>query len=599
MPAIDIVVADALDQATDGYISLGQVSEHLTCEAGALDPASYDHEHLAALRAAACFQVTADGTFHGDFAGNGAAPWPRTLDQVSPHVLEVWLAYAGRARSAGMRAHLYDLLTSAGFSPPYAHARQAIEAYREAVPEFLAAEDTNRGRLRAAESLIRALGLAAQMNQRDLRDRVVSDILALADVLLGADAVPYRLVYRLLEALHARRLELDAVRSLIERAGDMCDVIMLKVAFLRLLRMMDPDSAAQKGIDRRSVTAMIADADRSTGALRLLTLSDAATVARDAGLTDLFQDAMRKIQAMNRDDLGLAALGGVRVQLTQQELDAARAAVDQASSLAEALWQIAAASAPAGDVAFAQQAAKSLMRTAPLTASIPRGRINPVGPVPVSPASSDPLADTLARFQVLNLHRRGLAITVQLDRVRERFDPDEGDLTAVLAHDAIGSPSKTSMLVHVFQHFWAGQDAAAVHLALPRVEDLLREIERSRNGPVVSVAQGRTPGGMSQLGALIAAMPAAGFDQNWTRSFELLLTDGEHGGSVEFAGVPPAEPVQALDERGGAQRPCQQVQGQVVGGDVQLGNDLAGIGRRRGTYQEPGRARVAARARRC
>ena len=77
-----------------------------------------------------------------------------------------------------------------------------------------------------------------------------------------------------------------------------------------------------------------------------------------------------------------------------------------------------------------------------------------------------------------------------------------------------------------------GQDDAAVHLALPRVEDLLREIERSRNVPVVSVAQGRTPGGMSQLGALIGAMPAAGFDQNWTRSFELLLTDGEHGLNV-------------------------------------------------------------------
>ena len=75
----------------------------------------------------------------------------------------------------------------------------------------------------------------------------------------------------------------------------------------------------------------------------------------------------------------------------------------------------------------------------------------------------------------------------------------------------------------------AGLTDVAVHLALPRVEDLLREIERSRDVPVLSVAQGRTPGGMSQLGSLIAAMPTAGFDQNWTRSFELLLTDGEDG----------------------------------------------------------------------
>ena len=328
--------------------------------------------------------------------------------------------------------------------------------------------------------------------------------------------------------LHARRLEPVAVRSLIEPACAVCDFIQLKVAFLRLLRAMDPDPAAQKGIDRRIVTAMIADADRSTGALRQLMLTDAATVARDAGLTDLSQDVTRKIQAMRRDDLGLVALGSVRVQLSQQELDAARAEVDQAASLAKRSGGSLPHPRRRG-YRRAQQAAQILTRTAPLASSIPRGRINPVGPVPVSPASSDPLASTQARFQVLYLNRRGLAIALQLDRVRERFDPDEGDLTAVFAHDAIGSASKTGMLVHAFRHFWAGQDDAAVHLALPRVEDLLREIERSRNVPVVSVAQGRTPGGMSQLGSLIAAMPAAGFDQNWTRSFELLLTDGEHG----------------------------------------------------------------------
>jgi len=79
-------------------------------------------------------------------------------------------------------------------------------------PGFLAVEETNRGRLRAVESLIRALGLAAQMNQRDLRDLATRDILALADGLLSTQPVPSGLVYRLLEALHTRRLEPDAVR---------------------------------------------------------------------------------------------------------------------------------------------------------------------------------------------------------------------------------------------------------------------------------------------------------------------------------------------------------------------------------------------------
>jgi hypothetical protein len=94
--------------------------------------------------------------FYGDLAGNGTVPWPRTLDQLSPDVLGIWQAYAGQTRSAGLRAHLYDLLASARFPPPYAHARQAIQAYRE-VPGFLGADDTNCGRLRAvAPKLITA-----------------------------------------------------------------------------------------------------------------------------------------------------------------------------------------------------------------------------------------------------------------------------------------------------------------------------------------------------------------------------------------------------------------------------------------------------------
>lgn len=45
----------------------------------------------------------------------------------------------------------------------------------------------------------------------------------------------------------------------------------------------------------------------------------------------------------------------------------------------------------------------------------------------------------------------------------------------------------------------------------------------------MNVAKGNTPGSVSQLGLLIAGMPAAGFDENWKRSFALLLTDGEYG----------------------------------------------------------------------
>ena len=149
MSAVDTVVADAVGRATDGFLAYSQVSEQLARESETLDPASYDHAHLDAIRSAVCFRLLPDGMFYGDFAGNGPVPWPRTLAGLSPEVLDLWQAYADYVESAALRAHLHDLLTTAGVSSPHVHARAAVSAYREAVPMFLASAEKTRGQLRA------------------------------------------------------------------------------------------------------------------------------------------------------------------------------------------------------------------------------------------------------------------------------------------------------------------------------------------------------------------------------------------------------------------------------------------------------------------
>jgi hypothetical protein len=399
--------------------------------------------------AALCFRLLPDGTFHGDSAGSGPVPWPRTVAELPSEVLDLWDAYAGRVRSPGLRARLHDLLAAAGTSGRHTHSRGAISAYREAATGFLVSAEELRGQLRAVESLARALDIAVRMNQRDLRELVTQDMIGVADSLLGEQAVPAGLVYQLLERLQSHRLEVDAVRSRTERACAACpDNIHLLVAFLRLLRSSYADPVTQKDIDRRIVTAMIASAEASPPMLRLLTLNDAAVQARNAGLNELFSDLARKIQGTQRADLGLVPAARIPVQLTPAELDAALAEVDQAADLADALWRIAGPSPPAGSTAVAEQAARALSSGAPLASSIHRGSINPAGPVPVSLAGTDGQASVAALFQVLSLERAGLAVEAQLDRVRERFAPGEAALTAVVACKALGSESRTRMLVH-------------------------------------------------------------------------------------------------------------------------------------------------------
>jgi hypothetical protein len=124
----------------------------------------------------------------------------------------------------------------------------------------------------------------------------------------------------------------------------------------------------------------------------------------------------------------------------------------------------------------------------------PRGRINPAGPVPVSLEGRDGQASVVPYSRSCTWNAQVSRWRRSFERVRERFAPNEAALTAVLAHKALVSESRTRILVHAFTHFWAGVDDAAIHLVLPRVEALLREIERDRGVPVVSAPRERPPG---------------------------------------------------------------------------------------------------------
>ncbi len=79
-------------------------------------------------------------------------------------------------------------------------------------------------------------------------------------------------------------------------------------------------------------------------------------------------------------------------------------------------------------------------------------------------------------------------------------------------------------LASAFRYFWLGELDAAACVALPQVEQILRQLLRPRV-PIVSVAKGQTPDTVDQLGGLIRSMPAAGYPTDWSRALELLLVD--------------------------------------------------------------------------
>ena len=533
MTDADPVVLGATDLATQDFSTFSSAVERLTHEVSKLDPTTYDPVHLDAVRAAIGFRLLSNGTFSGEYAGLLSAPWPRTIDQVGPDALLVWAAYADAAASPVMRAHLHHLLAAAKADRPHIHAQAAITAYRDAVPTLRAA-DTISARIRAAESLVHALGLARRMNQKDLIGPVVTDMVTMVENLLDTAPSALGLLHRLLDALLAANADSATVSALIERAVTASeDNIILHQEFLRLLRRLCVDDVGRNAVDRRTVSAMIDTAEKKmTGLPSLLLFNDAATKAQQVGLTDLAEEARKKMQAMEVQDLGMAIFS-TPLELTLAERDAALVEVDQADTLLEALWRIAAMPAPAGTDAEAERAAKAVMPNAPLATSIPRGTINPAGPVPTAPASTDGLENTKATYRKTAMLRAGLVFEVQLDRIWERFTPSVEDLAGVMDCAELGTASRTKMLARAFKFYSTGEDDdASVHLAVPRVEALAREIVRGHGVPMLTVAQGATSGGVVQLGTLISNMATIGFDEDRRHSFALTFTDGERGLNV-------------------------------------------------------------------
>ncbi|MFJ4151890.1 hypothetical protein ACIP10_30555 [Streptomyces galbus] len=289
--------------------------------------------------------------------------------------------------------------------------------------------------------------------------------------------------------------------------------------FLKLLREEAPE-ARWPGIDTAIVNALLDAADADTGFRRHNLLTRAATVARDRGLSELRACAEMALQQTDPDSLGWIRLRRQLI-LPPGLIAGARAHIDAAADLTDALWRTTLDVHPVmREDSDDAHPLDGLLR-------IPRTRINTAGPIQVAPpVEADD--DQVVGLQVRAMDVVGLLAAEQIDRVYERFEPDEAELIGALVHDAVLPLPRARILADAFGYFWLDELDAAVCIALPQVEQILRQLLRPRV-PIVSVAKGQSPGTVAQMGALIRSMPAAGYPRDWSRALELLLVDSDRG----------------------------------------------------------------------
>ncbi|NUL02544.1 hypothetical protein HRW07_04640 [Streptomyces lunaelactis] len=519
MPQVEPSVLGALMEAAKDAVSYEAIAVVLA--AADIDTTTAAAQQRDALLAALRLRLSGTGKaqgFTGTLPGDPLKGRSASLTEVTADQLEIWSAYAGAVSNPFVRGRLHHLLLVAGHGRKPDRARGAAAGYLDAAALLLAAPERVSGLLRATECLRWAGDLARAFNQKDLQKRVTEDMVALVDRVLADTEDKPGIADRLLEGLRVQRYDITdfAERAARRYASD----VHARVGFLKLLLQEVAPGPRRTDIDTQIVSALLDAADADTGFRRHDLLTRAATEARDRGLSELRARAEMALQQTDPDSLGWTRL---RRELSPPSglSDAARAHIDAAVDLRDALWRTAHDVHPAmREQAGDAHVLEGLLR-------IPRTRINTAGPVQVTP-SVDADDNYAVALQVLAMDFLGHLTADQLDRIQERFVPDEAELITALAHETVLPGPRARTLAHAFRYFWLGEFDAAACVALPQVEQILRQLLRPRV-PIVSVAKGHTPGTVDQLGGLIRSMPAAGYPADWSRALELLLVDPDRG----------------------------------------------------------------------
>jgi hypothetical protein len=351
------------------------------------------------------------------------------------------LEHIRRGRQPRLRpGRLHHLPLAAGRGRKPDHIRGAATGYLDAAPLLLATSRRIAGLAGATECLRWAGDPARTFNQTDLCKRVTDDTAAQAERVLADPEDDSGIVADLLDGLRVQRYD---ITDLAEHAAHRyARDVHPHVDFLMLLREEAPEDR-RPGIDTAIVNALLDAADADTGFRRHSLLTRAATEARDRGLLELRVRVEMAPQQTDPDFLGWTRLGRPLI-LPPGLFAGARAHIDAAADLTDALWRttLDAHSAMREDTDDARPL-DGLLR-------IPRTRINITGPIQVAPpVEADD--DHVVGLQVLAMDSVGHLAAEQLDRVHERFEPDEAELIGALAHQAVLPLARARTLACAFR----------------------------------------------------------------------------------------------------------------------------------------------------
>lgn len=464
-------------------------------------------------------------------------PRPR-IPPLQPEEQKLWRALLGHPSIAGsLELVIRDLLLSTGADATPANAESVIDGYRATAK---GPEDSLHVALSIlrANTIARARGMAVEADIRseliDLAERAYTDG-ALPGIVLrhaGAIAEAPRKTPRAAGELPRLAAVLDHLD-----AHHIDEFTINWVAKYRLLAADNDDDALRAR--RRHVEQFLQLSRGDDVPFRAMLWAErAVAIAADYGLQDLHDEAVLRMQALSRTDLGwertTRELSIPVALIRQRERQVARM-----SSWEQAIAAFLASESPS-DSHEANRVQAAGMRSGLL--ELLSGRSFGSHQLPErthGPAEEE----RLAKIVQMNLLRTSIVLRIDLAAIVQRFGvPDEDSIIAFLSAVYGSSPALVRPFAQGLRLHWRGDPSSAARLVIPLIEAGARELLFLMEQPMYRMERGASPGRFPAMDSYLDKLHDVGLDEDWVVALRSTLLSGgmnlrnllAHGFKLDF-----------------------------------------------------------------
>ena len=428
------------------------------------------------------------------------------LGDVNEEWPEVWAAITDLGAHPTVIAHLSDMLWMARHGTSHLHARRAVDAYIACSAVLDEPHDRSR-------ALMRAHALSGSVNDHERLCAVEARMIQVAEIAVGngdlAVALP---LFDHLVSARQRTSKTDAsLAELLNRAWSAAARTDQLERLAKLLLRRTNDPVARQAISSRVLEAFLSKAEHEEGFGRLVALRDAVRVAEELG-HPARDEILHQLETLDTE----SAFTPIRTDhvLSREMVFGFCSEIVGNDSLDNALRRF------ATQLTITPESVEQVRESTQLgirhtVTSVRIGEANSiVTSTETTSPDGDPLAAALERdvLQTIGYQAQMTAFLFLVPALHQILDSYQPWTVADLRTPIETGPADAVVadaLARALEHFHNRRYDEAAHVALPRVERLIRHIARSC-GVVTTKRPTKRVGGIRGLGEILADLRGDG-----------------------------------------------------------------------------------------